>query len=311
MGRNISGLVDEQRPLMRHFGQTYFLPDGPGERAFFVAEELALEQAVGDAGRVHRDKGAGPAAAIVDVMGQQFLAHAGFPEDQHRGVGRAYLAAVRQQAAHDGTAVQQDFRRIPVGLGLRLFLFPGGKAGAQGAARHGERFHRREQDAGPGGVQLLCLFVEERVVADVPARDHEAGQSEDVLPAVPAVKAQQHIAADGEIKLCAGESCRQHLQREDGVVPPPLRSLLHLPAAHGQSREAALLRQRGKTAAHLQPQRTGSVRPPLERGHSGGHDHDPVRPDPRRRCPQIVQVAVVGRVEAAAVQQDFHFSRSA
>ena len=59
--------------------------------------------------------------------------------------------------------------------------FPGGKAGAQGAARHGERFHRREQDAGPGGVQLLCLFVEERVVADVPARDHEAGQSEDVL----------------------------------------------------------------------------------------------------------------------------------
>ena len=128
-GRNISGLVDEQRPLMRHFGQTYFLPDGPGERAFFVAEEFALEQAVGDAGRVHRDKGAGPAAAIVDVMGQQFLAHAGFPEDQHRGVGRAYLAAVRQQAAHDGTAVQQDFRRIPVGLGLRLFLFPGGKAG--------------------------------------------------------------------------------------------------------------------------------------------------------------------------------------
>lgn len=62
-------------------------------------------------------------------MGQQFLAHAGFPEDQHRGVGRAYLAAVRQQAAHDGAAVQQDFRRIPVGLGLRLFLFPGGKAG--------------------------------------------------------------------------------------------------------------------------------------------------------------------------------------
>ena len=89
------------------------------------------------------------------------------------------------------------------------------------------------------------------------------------------------------------------------------RSLLHLPAAHGQSREAALLRQRGKAAAHLQPQRTGSVRPPLEGRRSGGHDHDPVRPDPRRRCPQIVQVAVVGRVEAAAVQQDFHFSRSA
>ena len=123
--------------------------------------------------------------------------------------------------------------------------------------------------------------------------------------------AQQHIAADGEIKLCAGGSCRQHLQREDGVVPFPLRSLLHLPAAHGQGRESALLRQRGKAAAHLQPQRTGSVRPPLEGRRSGGHDHDPVRPDPRRRRPQIVQVAVVGRVEAAAVQQDFHFSRSA
>ncbi len=28
-GRNISGLVDEQRPLMRHFGQTYFSAGWP------------------------------------------------------------------------------------------------------------------------------------------------------------------------------------------------------------------------------------------------------------------------------------------
>ena len=67
------------------------------------------------------------------------------------------------------------------------------------------------------------------VVAHMAAGDHQMGKAQDILPAVPAVKAQQHIAADGEIKLCAGGSCRQHLQREDGVVPLSQRSLLHLP----------------------------------------------------------------------------------
>lgn len=42
----------------------------------------------------------------------------------------------------------------------REFVFasvPGGKAGAKVAAGHGQRFHGREQDARPGGVQPLCL----------------------------------------------------------------------------------------------------------------------------------------------------------
>lgn len=57
------------------------------------------------------------------------------------------------------------------------------------------------------------------------------GQTKDVLPAVPPVEAQQHIAADGEVQLIAGILPGQLFQREDAVILPALLRLLHLPAA--------------------------------------------------------------------------------
>ena len=149
------------------------------------------------------------------------------------------------------------------------------------------------------------------VVAHMAAGDHQMGKAQDILPAVPAVKGQQHIAADGQIQRRARILRRQHFQRENGVVPLAAFGLFHLPAADFQRRDGLFFRQRGKAAAHLDAERTGSTGAPLEGRDPGGHDHDFVRLHPRRSSPQIVHVAVVGRVEAAAVQKDPHFSRSA
>ena len=185
------------------------------------------------------------------------------------------------------------------------------EAGAEDAGRHGQSLHRREQDARAGSVQLPGLGVESWVVADIPACNHQMGQTKDVLPAVPPVEAQQHIAADGEVQLIAGILPGQLFQREDAVILPALLRLLHLPAADLEA-EAHLPGQLRKAAAHLHPERAGGGCPLLEGGDTRRHDHHAVRADPGSGGAEVVQVAVVGRVEGAAVKQDtHHFSRSA
>ena len=150
-----------------------------------------------------------------------------------------------------------------------------------------------------------------RRIAHIAAGDHQMGKAQDILPAVPAVKAEQHIAADGEVQLIAGILPGQLFQREDAVILPALLRLLHLPAADLEA-EAHLPGQLRKAAAHLHPERAGGGCPLLEGGDARRHDHHAVRADPGSGGAEVVQVAVVGRVEGAAVKQDtHHFSRAA
>ena len=185
------------------------------------------------------------------------------------------------------------------------------EAGAEDAGRHGQSLHRREQDARTGSVQLPGLGVESWVVADIPARDHQMGQTKDVLPAVPPVEAQQHIAAHGHVQLGLRVSPGQHFQREHRIVASAQRGLLHLPAADAQRRNSPLRFQCTEARAHLHPGAAGGGGGLLEGGKPRGHHHHPVRAHPGSGGAQIVQVAVVGRVKGAAVQQKPHFSRSA
>ena len=160
-------------------------------------------------------------------------------------------------------------------------------------------------------VHLLCLGVKLRRVADIPARDHQPGQPQDLLPAVPAVKAQQHIAAHGHVQLGLRVSPGQHFQRKHRIVAPAQRGLLHLPAADAQRRDSPLRFQCTEARAHLHPGAAGGGGGLLEGGKSRRHHHHSVRAHPGSGGAQIVQVAVVGRVKGAAVQQEPHFSRSA
>ena len=66
------------------------LPDGPGERAALIAEKFALEKGFRHTRRVHHYERPAPQADLVDVPGHDFLAHAGFAEDEHGRVGYSH-----------------------------------------------------------------------------------------------------------------------------------------------------------------------------------------------------------------------------
>lgn len=72
---------------------------------------------------------------------------------------------------------------------LSFTSFACSQTGADVAAGHGQRLYRCKQDACPGGVQPESLCVQLGVVAHMAAGDHQMGKAQDILPAVPAVKA--------------------------------------------------------------------------------------------------------------------------
>ncbi len=72
--------------------------DGAGECAADVAEELAFEQAFAERAAVDADERAVAALAeVVDCMGDEFFARAGFAEKQDRRAAASHLA----REAHD------------------------------------------------------------------------------------------------------------------------------------------------------------------------------------------------------------------
>src|SRR5262249_53434767 len=106
-------------------------PGGAGERAFFVAEELALDQVRRDGGTVDFDEGSVTArAARVDGPRQELLADAGFAEDKHGGVGRRDVFYVAQHGGQRRTAAQDLVGIVQL---LELFL--------QILRLHGERLN--------------------------------------------------------------------------------------------------------------------------------------------------------------------------
>ena len=78
--------------------------EGAGERAFFAAEQLALDQRGRDGAAVDAHHGtAAPRAPLVDLRREQLLAGAGLAEEQHRRVGRRHLLDLIDDATHRGT----------------------------------------------------------------------------------------------------------------------------------------------------------------------------------------------------------------
>ncbi len=100
---HLADLVEEQRPLVGQGEHALVLPDGAGEGAGLVAEQLALQQVLRDRPAVHRDKGlGGPGPGGMDRPGQVLLAHAGLAEDQQRHVRRDHPLHQGQQLLHGG-----------------------------------------------------------------------------------------------------------------------------------------------------------------------------------------------------------------
>ena len=75
--RHLADLVEEQRAAVRGLEEALAVFVGAGEGALAVAEELGLEQGLGDGTAVHRHEGLpGPRRHLVNGARHQFLAGA-------------------------------------------------------------------------------------------------------------------------------------------------------------------------------------------------------------------------------------------
>ena len=80
--------IEEQSPAVSRTDNTEHILFGAGERTADMAEELALEQRLADAGTINGDKKAITAAAVrTDATGDQFLARTAFPLNKNAAVG--------------------------------------------------------------------------------------------------------------------------------------------------------------------------------------------------------------------------------
>ena len=81
---------------------------GPGERALAMAEQLALDQRLGQRPAVDRDERlVGPQAVLMHGPGDQLLAGAGFAQDQHGRVRRRDLLDQPLDLLHAAAAADQ------------------------------------------------------------------------------------------------------------------------------------------------------------------------------------------------------------
>ena len=109
--RQIADLVEEQRAAMRHLELAELARRRAGERALLVAEQLGLEQGLGNRGAVDGDKrSVGARTERVQRAREQLLAGAALAFDQHGRVGRR-RAVQRQRDLLQLRIFADDLRR--------------------------------------------------------------------------------------------------------------------------------------------------------------------------------------------------------
>jgi hypothetical protein len=179
---HVAHLVEEDRPLVRELELPDLLLRGPRERPLLVAEELALDELLGDRRTVDLDERLVPPVRVaVDGAGHELLAHPALAGDEHgraRGRGAPHRLPDLLEgaaAAHHAVAVVEDEPQPPVLLGEALLAerVPRGDQDAlavgrlldevEGAQLH--RLHRRlhravagEDNDGRRAVLLLQLL---------------------------------------------------------------------------------------------------------------------------------------------------------
>ena len=107
--RQLSDLIQQQRASVGLLEQPRAVPSGAGERPFHVAEQLRLEQCVGDRSAVHRDEGTRrPGTGSVDRLRDDLFPRAALPSDQHRRGVAGHAPYDLQRVSHGGALGDQD-----------------------------------------------------------------------------------------------------------------------------------------------------------------------------------------------------------
>ena len=99
--RQLAELVEEQRAAARLDERALAIALGAGERALHVAEQVRVDQLLGDRAAIDDDERPRRARRrVVDRPRRELLAGAGLALDQHRRVGRRRHLEHREQLAH-------------------------------------------------------------------------------------------------------------------------------------------------------------------------------------------------------------------
>jgi hypothetical protein len=102
---HLADFVEEDGALVGLLQLPHLVAIGAGEAALHVAEELALEQRLGDAGAVERDEALWRARGVhMHVAGDDVLADAALAGDEHLGVAGGEAPGDVQHALQCGTA---------------------------------------------------------------------------------------------------------------------------------------------------------------------------------------------------------------
>ena len=123
--RDVTDLIEEEGATGCRLHQARFTGDGTGKGPALVPEEFALEEGLGEPGTVDGNEGAiRPPAGLVHGIGHQFLASAGFPQQQHAGPGRGHPGHQFQHAPEGrGTADEGVAPGLVPGHPQALHLF--------------------------------------------------------------------------------------------------------------------------------------------------------------------------------------------
>jgi len=132
--RHLRYFVEKQRAAVGQLETSHARSAGSGEGTFLVAEDLALDEAVGYGGGVDGDEGPlGARAQVVDRAGRQLLARPALPRDDDRRVGGAHAPDQFVDFAHGPAAAHEaaeassliELRQQPVRPAPQLDLLLG------------------------------------------------------------------------------------------------------------------------------------------------------------------------------------------
>ena len=113
--RHLAHLVEEERAAVRRSKRPGLLLVGAGEGPALVAEQLALDQLLGERGAVERHVGPlGPGARMVDRAGDELFAGAALAGDEDRGLCRCHLGRAVQSLPKDRGAAEDLVEPMPI-----------------------------------------------------------------------------------------------------------------------------------------------------------------------------------------------------
>ena len=111
--RHLADLVEKQRAAVRDLELPGLAGVGAGERPLLVAEQLGLEQRLGNRRTVDRDKrSVGPIAVRMKRTREQFLARPALTSKQHGGVGRGNAPQVAQHLEQRRVLADDRWRAV-------------------------------------------------------------------------------------------------------------------------------------------------------------------------------------------------------